>query len=154
MEYLKADLSRKKHIVSFLMSISDEFPIPLNKKVSINDYVEKVFEKGNIIIAEENNDIAGLNMFYANDSAKKQAWISLICVAEKYRRNKVGTALLQISENISLENGMDYLFLHVHKDNVGAIKTYERFGFVYSDSVPANAEYNVTLQKKISRDVL
>lgn len=154
MEYSKADLSRKNHIVSFLMSISNEFPIPLNEKVSIKDYVEKVFEKGYIIIAEENNDIAGLNMFYANDSDKKQAWISLICVAEKYRRNKVGTSLLQIAEDISLENGMDYLLLHVHKDNVGAIKTYERFGFAHSDSVPANAEYNITLQKKISRDLL
>lgn len=152
MELLLADLSRKNMIESFLQLMSHEFPIPLNEKVLISDYVEKILNRGYILVAEENGEIAGINMFYANDDVKKQAWISLICVSEKYRRAGVATSLLKMSEDISLNNGMKYLLLHVHKDNVKAIKAYEKYGFIRNDSVGANEVYNVTYEKKISRD--
>ena len=154
MEFLRADITRKEHIISFLNEFSSAFPVPLTEKVSIEQYVNKVLEKGYVIIAVENEGIAGINMFYANDREKKRACISLICVSDKYRRRKVATSLLQIAEDISLENGMNYLLLCVHKENLGAIRTYEKFGFIRNDSLTANEEYNITYEKKISGDLL
>ena len=152
MKYIIADKNDSERIKAFLYHISDEFPISLTEKTDISSYVDKVLNFGVILLAEENGEIAGINMMYANDAERKLSWISTLGVDIKYRRKGVAMKLLRLAEEKAFWNGMSYLVLYVHKANNVAISAYKKFGFTETDEIPPNADYNITLIKKIRRD--
>ena len=119
----------KSCIYDLLVSFENIFPHLTEKISSFDDYAQKLSEYAYVVEAREENESAGILVFYANDQKTKTAYISLIGVKKEKSRKGIGKALLNYCEEFSLKQGMSRLRLEVDKDNVNAIRFYEKNGF-------------------------
>jgi dTDP-4-amino-4,6-dideoxy-D-galactose acyltransferase len=81
---------------------------------------DKVFCSGN------SDKITGLITL-----AKKEntATIGLLSVNEKFRGQRIGSALISCCENYCVENGLERLFVYTQKENIPACNLYRSNGF-------------------------
>ncbi|HLI46812.1 MAG TPA: GNAT family N-acetyltransferase [Geobacterales bacterium] len=91
-------------------------------------------DRNSIIVAEDEGKIIGYSLFNINASEPfkvrtKWAYISDLFVEKEYRGRKIGTALLNYIERISLEKNSKKMRLLVWKDNENALKFYEKNGY-------------------------
>lgn len=61
---------------------------------------------------------------------ENRMYVSLVQVSEAYRGNGIGAKLLACIENEALRNGLSAIYIHTDANNGGAIRLYEREGFV------------------------
>ena len=59
---------------------------------------------------------------------RKQLNIDAMCVDSEYRGKGIGMSLLNYVKQIAIDNECTDIYLTVNEENVGAIKTYEKFG--------------------------
>lgn len=59
-----------------------------------------------------------------------EAHISTLAVAPSLRRRKIGSQLLRAALRSAAKQGAERVSLEVRESNLGAIKLYERYGFV------------------------
>jgi ribosomal protein S18 acetylase RimI-like enzyme len=78
------------------------------------------------LVAEEEGEIVGVIMG-AWDG--RRGWLHHLAVAEPWRRQGVGTALLEEVERRLRAKGCLKVNLLVRQDNVEAIRLYERLGY-------------------------
>ena len=108
----------------------------------INDeeiYVVKMDDKivGYIIIKIK--DKKAVNKKFRN---RRFLIIETMCVDEFYRGKGIGTYLLNYAKEIAKDNDCTDMYLTVNQENIGAIKTYEKFGFKIK-----NIAYSMRLDK-------
>jgi ribosomal protein S18 acetylase RimI-like enzyme len=126
MSYDHEDLER---LSTFLRKIDGIFPIPLSKKVNIDEYALKTLSKGVALCAEDSGKIVGILLGYANDSATKNAYIGTLGVLEEYRSRGIGKSLVNYMKELSRSYGMERICLFTHKSNEPAIRFYINNGF-------------------------
>lgn len=78
------------------------------------------------VVAEEEGEIAGYCGMY---TSFQEGEIVTVAVAEKYRRQGVGSKILQFLIFESLKKNITSFFLEVRESNAAAIGLYECFGF-------------------------
>lgn len=78
------------------------------------------------IVAEQQGEIAGYCGMY---TSFQEGEIVNVAVAQKYRRQGIGSKLLQFLFFESLKSDVTSFFLEVRKSNEPAIHLYECFGF-------------------------
>lgn len=78
------------------------------------------------VVAEEEGEIAGYCGMY---TSFQEGEIVTVAVAEKYRRQGVGSKILQFLFFESLKQNITSFFLEVRESNEAAIGLYECFGF-------------------------
>lgn len=105
------------------------FEAPVSQRVIYPALLEKLHQKGKCIFAY-NGQTLGYCAFYANDSERKNAYISLIAVAPEYQKLHIGTKLLRDSFEMMRACGMNHCLLEVRKDNQNAIRFYKTNHFV------------------------
>ncbi|RWW15616.1 hypothetical protein GW17_00020539 [Ensete ventricosum] len=66
--------------------------------------------------------------FYRADQPK-YAYVANLCVAKHARRQGIATNLLLLAIDAAISYGTNRIFVHVHKNNAGAHKLYDRVGF-------------------------
>ncbi len=94
-----------------------------------------MIENKQILIAKENNEVLGYATFEIKEREnpimrkRKQLSIDAMCVDEKHRKKGIGSALLTAVKNFAKKESCTDLYLTVNEENLGAIKTYEKFGF-------------------------
>lgn len=88
---------------------------------------EKLASNACFVVAES-GEVAGLIAFYVND-CDKCLWVPYVCVDRKYRgsglADRMMAALCARAEELRYS-----VRLEVRNDNIGAIRLYERYGFV------------------------
>lgn len=98
------------------------------------DFQKKIAKKfalnANFKVALCDGEIAGFIAFYANNSVDKIAYISMIAVKEKYRKQGFGLLLLQECEKNAKVSAMKTINLEVLLENTAAIEFYKRNGFI------------------------
>ena len=114
-------------IISFLQEINNDFNPPLINKVILEDYVKKVREKAILLVDIENNEIAGILVFYCNDQLYQKGFATLCGVRKQYRRCGIARRLFEKAISHAAENGMKVLALY--SNNPVAIKLYKDLGF-------------------------
>lgn len=125
-----ASFQDKEIVTSFLAEISGDFPIPLDRKVEIPSYVEKLLSLGIVYIAiEDGGKVCGAAAGYANDEERMTAFLSVIAVSRHARGGGTARALLHAFERGALERGMCSVVLETHCTNARAINFYRRCGF-------------------------
>lgn len=78
-------------------------------------------------VAEKNGIVLG----YVGISAiLDEGYITNVAVFPEYRKQGVGTALLEKLFKFALENGLSFISLEVRESNQKAISLYEKLGFV------------------------
>lgn len=94
-----------------------------------------LIENNEIFVAKENGVVLGYITFDIKEREnpvmrfRKQLSIDAMCVDKTTRQKGIGTKLLGFVKQYALDNNCTDLYLTVNEENIGAIKTYEKFGF-------------------------
>ncbi len=120
-------------ICAYLHEIDSIFPVPMSSRMNIEEYTKKLLKYGVVIAAEDDGKIVGICMGYANDEAYGRAYLGTLGVSERYRSLGVGSELIDAMLVFARNRKMKYIGLHAHRDNLGAIRFYQRKGFVLSE---------------------
>lgn len=131
MEYNEDELAR---LVAFLRRIDNIFPVPLSRKVNINEYSMKALSKGVVICAENSGNIIGIFLGYANDLITKNAYVVVLGVLKEYRSQGIGRSLINRMKELSRSYGMENVCLFTHQSNESAIRFYISNGFTIASS--------------------
>jgi ribosomal protein S18 acetylase RimI-like enzyme len=102
-------------------------------KIEVDNYVKKLAEHANIIHYYKNSSLIGFIAYYANDSSKKNAFLTMLMVDKSFRGLGLGKLLLNSSiSDLSYQGFLNYK-LEVLKKNTKAIKMYLSFGFIIEE---------------------
>ena len=101
------------------------------------DTFNKMLAECNVLLAvNKNGEIAGAVSYSIMDMKAaiihpfKSLWISDLVVDENPRGQGIGSMLMEKVKEVAKENGVDRVQLNVNALNSGAIKLYEKLGFV------------------------
>lgn len=119
----------ESELYNFLESINSDFPIPLNQKTDLREYVEKVIKFGEIVAFQEENILKGLAIGYIENLKDNSAYISVVGVKKEFRGNGIGKKVVQKFIEICKEKNIKSVNLYTHKSNETAIKMYKALGF-------------------------
>lgn len=88
------------------------------------------------IVAEEDGAIAGFVIVQMERwDTERVAYIMTLDVAPDHRRRGLASQLMQRAEEAAREAGVDSLALHVWVENEGALRFYERMGYMRAGRV-------------------
>lgn len=122
---------KTKEILEFLQAVNFDFPVPLEKKVDLTEYAQKIKEKATLFaIKEEMSSIRGLIAGYTNNIESNLAYIALLAVRSNERGKGLSKILLKKFLEDCQEKGIQRVHLYTTKNNVVAQNLYKRFGFV------------------------
>lgn len=82
-----------------------------------------------ICVADMDGEVIGFLSMEAHREDMEYIYLDDFCVAEEYRSMGVGSRLLTAAEEYAGQLGMDTIALHVEKENVAAMRLYERRGY-------------------------
>lgn len=126
----RLSLSDNDELASFLISVDNDFPVSLSRKVDIDEYAVKLLNCGFAVGArDETGRLCGVAAGYANDFENLVAYLSVIAVAADYRGQGLSSDLLTSFESHSIDEGMASMSLQTHSSNVRAIKFYQHMGY-------------------------
>lgn len=116
-------------IQALLYEFDDIFP---HNKEKVSDYAgwaEKLYTFGYVFVEQLDGKNIGLVAFYANDTVNRIGFISLIGIKNDYQKAGLGQCLLQESLSFMKQAGMVECRLEVEKNNVNAMRFYQKNGF-------------------------
>ncbi len=142
----------------------DAFGPPVNSEENINSYLNEKFTLENIT-AELQNPKSTFYFAILNtetvgyvklnwDDAQTEPMdarameIERIYVVKEYQGNRIGQILFEKALQVAKEKSMEFLWLGVWDENLGAIKFYKRNGFKIFD------RHSFTLGTEIQTDIM
>lgn len=81
-----------------------------------------------LLVAKQGLDLAGYALIFLHQGTRLARLYS-IAVSENFRGQRIGQQLLEAAEKVACDAGRVYMRLEVRKDNIGAIKLYEKLGY-------------------------
>ena len=127
-----------KELIEFLVLNKGQFSPPLDSKVNLIEYSEKLIRNSIMICTRENKKIRGLLAFYANDRTIDYAYISLICVSKGWERKGIGTRLINECILYVRKKGYNSIKLEVNMKNQNAFIFYTKLGFQTEKQNPSS----------------
>lgn len=118
----------KSDILSLLYEFDSVFPHNREKISDYDNWASKISDKGFAVVTD-NDEHAGMAVFYANDTECRKGYISLIGLKSKFRGKGLGKSFLNSIIEEMKKSGMNRVYLEVDDDNQAAMHFYERFGF-------------------------
>lgn len=113
------------------------------------EYVQKVSDRGFILLHYNTFEIEGVSIFYANDNEEFKAYIPVFFVRKNYSGKGVGNTLLKTSLKKISERGMKVVRVQTWKSNLNAFSLYEKNGFIKISEVGADVLLELRIQQKI-----
>lgn len=106
---------------------------PLSQRIDdVAVWIRKTITYASAFIAQnEAREFLGVVSFYANDKIDYTAYLSLLAVEDGARGMGIGGKLLCCAEAAAKEKNMKYMRLSARKNNVNAIRFYEKNGYKY-----------------------
>lgn len=83
-----------------------------------------------IYFAEKENILIGFAWSYLKDKLAKEVHITDVVVNDKFQNYKIGTFLLNKTENYCKEKNYKSITLMVSSDNLVALHLYEKLGYI------------------------
>lgn len=123
------ECSNPQKLLTHLKKIDKFLPTPLSARVSLEEFAEKVMEKGNALVVEENDEIASAILFYSNDTTSKNAYITLLGTLPEYQGKGHAGALMKAMEEKAKLNKMEKIHLDTDINNTKAISFYSKNGY-------------------------
>ena len=120
----------KEKLLRFLCEIDKDFPIKLSEKTDLNLLAEKFCSLGEVGYIKTEDRIVAAVCGYMNDMETKEAYISVVGTLREYRGRGHAQELIEEFIEKSKISGMKSVKLHTRNSNFGAIRLYEKLGFV------------------------
>lgn len=124
----------EKAIYEYLKNTDSSFLPPLNSKVNIEEYSKKIFNNAITFEAWIENKLVGLIATYFNFESKL-SFITSVSVKKEYMGLGIATKLLIMCLDYSKNNNFKNIKLEVFKDNIVAIKLYEKHNFTKTNTL-------------------
>lgn len=135
----------KEDYIRFLKNVDKDFPIPLSKKIKIDEYAEKLISTANVIVEKDNGKIIGMVAGYIDNSIEEISYISIVAVQKEYRGKSIAKKLLQKYIDECKEKNLKGVHLYTHKTNITALTMYKNFGFISKENVKEERTEDVHL---------
>ena len=116
-----------RFIYSFLVSMNNEYNPPLDAKVKLANYADKILDNAILFVEKDISGIVGMVVLYCNDENKEKAYIPLVGVLPAYQRKGLAKKLMY--EAISYVKSKDFKVIGIHSNNSIAINAYCNLGF-------------------------
>lgn len=134
-------VSGVEEIADILLQFKSRFVSLAEGRVRAEELAAKFAKYGVVIAIKNNEQTIGFSAFYCNDLETKCAFLSMIAVASSYAKNGLGSLLITETKRIAANAGMKKLKLEVLNSNIGAIKFYEKLGFVFCGNAGSDSKY-------------
>ncbi|GEM_PF-1043864 len=122
-------VSRLEQVKDILDFFADSLP-PLSDSAEYRyQLAEKLMQYGIVVCMMQEETYLAFSAFYANDTRAQTAYLSLIAVNENFRRQHLGQQILDQTIKIARSYGMKTIKLEVYRQNINAIRFYEKNGF-------------------------
>lgn len=118
-----------EEIGSFLKAVEQDFPVPLSQKVDLKEYAQKLFEKATIFSTYQNGAIASMVAGYTDDLVDNKAYIAIMATRKEARGQGFAGELLDKFLVFSRQKGAKAVHVYAVKENVKAVKVYQKHGF-------------------------
>jgi ribosomal protein S18 acetylase RimI-like enzyme len=125
----KVSVGKKSEISNFISEYDEEFTPSLSNRVNIQKYTSKLLKRGKNYVYEIEGNIKGLISFYANNYDKKEAYLSIILVAKKYRKSRVADRMMQKMNEYCKKENFQSIKLEMSSEKKGLKKWYESKGY-------------------------
>lgn len=123
----------RQRLLAFMRSVSPYFRPALSDRVCLEEWVEKMLDRGMVLIIDEKENIQGAIGFYCNDHDRRRAFITFLGVDKSVWRQGVGKRLLGEAIDICRRNNMKSALVTTEADNVAALTLYTAFGFTMDE---------------------
>lgn len=128
MEIRKVQLT-KEQLIGYFKSNRALFNPPLESRLDIEKYSEKISGAAIHFCAYDNKNTVGFLACYFNDKQKKTGYITSFSVLKQYRAKDIGKQLIEECIGYGRAKGFKRIDLKVFNDNLVAIKFYIKIGF-------------------------
>lgn len=130
----KIDTASVEQIYEHLAACNDNFMPPLDSKVELREYADKIRGKAFTFEAWSEEILVGLVASYLNDSQSGAGYISNVSVHQDFLGIKVASQLIKMCFKKALTKGMQCVDLEVASANIPAIRLYNKLGFVVTQT--------------------
>jgi len=134
-------------VFKHLLDCNDSFYPPLNKRVDLADYANKMVTKAITFETWNDNDLVGLIAIYVGEGTPKINFITNVSVLPTHTGSGIASQLLKKCIDYSVDNKCFEIYLEVNKDNIPAISFYKKFNFVQSGIKNDNLVMKLALNK-------
>lgn len=117
-------------LTTYLSKEQNQFPLPLGNRTNLEEYAQKLGQKGEVVLAYDGKEIKGIIGGYCNDYVNRFGYISVLVVTSKYRGQGLGKVLLEHFIFLCESKSMKTIKVLTNAKNTAAIGLYKRFGFV------------------------
>jgi ribosomal protein S18 acetylase RimI-like enzyme len=117
-------------IAEHLARCDADFIPPLSGRIEIKSYAKKIVSKAMRFEAWSGTMLVGLVAVYCNDQVNRVAYITSVSVLREWLQNGIATRLMAQCITHAKVLEMRQISLEVGEKNFGAIKLYEKNGFI------------------------
>lgn len=125
---LEVDIDK---ICIFLALINNEYNPPLDTKVELRQYAEKILNNAILLVEMIDENVVGMVVLYCNDENTKKAYIPLVGVLPTYQHRGIASRLMKGAIAFVREQG--YKLIGIHSNNMVAVHLYSKLGFTVKD---------------------
>ncbi len=130
----RSNVATAAQIAAHLTRCDADFVPPLSGRVRIDDYAEKMATKAARFEAWAGGELVGLVSMYCDKGSLSPAFITNVSVLREWSGRGIASGLLKRCIAYARSLGAVRVVLEVASANAGAIRFYERCGFVGSGS--------------------
>lgn len=123
----------------------NEIAETIQKQYDIDQYVDKIVEFATVIPYYNASFLNGFIAFYANDTLKNDAFLTILIIDRRCKGQGLGKLLLQSSIQDLQHKGFQNYRLEVSTNNKSAISLYESAGFLVEKETKDHFMMNLTL---------
>ena len=123
----KQETPTLESIREFFYRTNEEFDVPLNQKVDIEEYTLKLFTYATFFVCYDDETIIGMICCYMN--RPPQAYISHVCVSSEYQGKGIFMKLFTCLKSECVKQRFSQIALEVGVKNVKAQNIYKKMGF-------------------------
>lgn len=142
-----------EQIERFLVSVDTLFPVPLSAKQDLHALSQKLCERATLLCELDGEDIVAMVAGYTENVIENRGYISVVATLPSAQGKGYASSLVRRFLALAKEKGLCGVHLYTHATNLGAIRMYERIGFVrYAAADEPRPEdihliYNLTEEK-------
>jgi ribosomal protein S18 acetylase RimI-like enzyme len=119
-----------EEIAAHLLRCDADFRPALSSRIDIAGYAAKITQHAVRFEAWSASRLIGLVAAYCNDQRTRIAYITSVSVLREHTGRGVGADLVEQCVAYARSAGMRQIALEVARDNLPAVRLYEKLGFV------------------------
>jgi ribosomal protein S18 acetylase RimI-like enzyme len=119
----------ERKIFDHLTACNHNFFPPLDERVAIDKYAEKIYEKSITFEAWRGEILVGLVAVYLSLEPKRTAFVTNVSVTKENMRFGLATTLMNMCIDYSRNSGIEKIGLEVFTRNTDVIMFYRKLGF-------------------------